>query len=73
LPRLLFEPIGDDTFQKVQNQIISSTQLYIPEITIIDIKITPEVDRNTIYIALSYIINLSGTKDQIIIDFSTLQ
>jgi uncharacterized protein len=73
LPRILFEPINEDTSQKIQNQIIASTNLYIPEITIINIEVTPDTDKNTIYVMVSYIINLSGTKDQIIIDFSTLQ
>lgn len=73
LPRLLFEPIDDNISQKIIDQITASTNLYIPEITIINIEVTPDTDRNTIYIMVSYRINLSGTKDQIIIDFSTLQ
>jgi phage baseplate assembly protein W len=73
LPRILFEPINDDTSRKIQNQIIASANLYIPEITIINIEVTPDTDRNTIYVMVSYYINISGTKDQIIIDFSTLQ
>jgi hypothetical protein len=73
LPRILFEPINENTSQKIQDQIISSTQLYIPEITLTNIEINPDTDKNTIYVAISYIINISGTQDQIIIDFSTLQ
>jgi phage baseplate assembly protein W len=73
LPRILFEPINENTSQKIQDQIISSTQLYVPEITLTNIEINPDTDRNTIYVAIAYIINLSGTQDQIIIDFSTLQ
>jgi phage baseplate assembly protein W len=73
LPRILFEPINESTSQKIQDQIISSTQLYIPEITLTNIEINPDTDKNTIYVAISYIINISGTQDQIIIDFSTLQ
>jgi phage baseplate assembly protein W len=73
LPRILFEPINENTSQRIQDQIISSTQLYIPEITLTNIEINPDTDKNTIYVAISYIINISGTQDQIIIDFSTLQ
>jgi phage baseplate assembly protein W len=72
LPRILFEPINENTYELIQNQIISSTQLYIPEITVIDIEITPNTDENIIYVKIAYVINISGTKDQIIIDFSTL-
>jgi phage baseplate assembly protein W len=73
LPRILFDPIDDNISQKIQSQIISSTQLYIPEITIDNIEVNPDIDKNTIFVIIAYTINLSGTKDKIIIDFSTLQ
>ena len=73
LPRILFDPINDNTSQKIQSQIVSSTQLYIPEITIENIEVNPDIDINTIFVTISYTINLSGTKDKIIIDFSTLR
>ena len=46
---------------------------YIPEITITNIEITPDTDKNTIYVNVIYQLKLSGTTDNIIIDFSTLQ
>jgi phage baseplate assembly protein W len=73
LPRLLFEPINNDTLIKIENQIITSVSTYIPEITITNIEITPDTDRNTIYVNVIYQLKLSGTTDNIIIDFSTLQ
>jgi phage baseplate assembly protein W len=73
LPRLLFEVISDETYIKIQDQIISSIATYIPEITLTNIEITPSVDKNSLYISISYQIKLSGTSDNIIIDFSTLQ
>jgi phage baseplate assembly protein W len=73
LPRLIFEQISPETFEKIQNQIIDSVTTYIPEIELTNIEINPDTDYNILYINISYIIKLSGTKDNIIIDFSTLQ
>jgi uncharacterized protein len=73
LPRLLFEPINNDTLIKIENQIVTSVSTYIPEITITNIEITPDTDKNTIYVNVIYQLKLSGTTDNIIIDFSTLQ
>jgi phage baseplate assembly protein W len=73
LPRLLFEPINNETLLKIENQIVTSVSTYIPEITITNIEITPDTDKNTIYVNVIYQLKLSGTTDNIIIDFSTLQ
>ena len=73
LPRLLFEPINNETLSKIENQIVTSVATYIPEVIITNIEITPDTDRNTIYVNVIYQLKLSGTTDNIIIDFSTLQ
>ena len=73
LPRLVFDQINEETYKKIQNQIINSVTNYIPEIILTDILITPDTDHNTLYISVSYQIKLSGKTDNIIIDFSTLQ
>jgi phage baseplate assembly protein W len=73
LPRLLFEPINNETLLNIENQIVTSVSTYIPEITITNIEITPDTDKNTIYVNVIYQLKLSGTTDNIIIDFSTLQ
>jgi len=48
LPRLLFEPINNETLLKIENQIVTSVSTYIPEITITNIEITPDTDKKTI-------------------------
>lgn len=73
LPRLVFEQVSNETYEKIQNQIVNSVTTYIPEIILTNIEITPDADYNTLYINVSYQIKLSGNKDNIIIDFSTLQ
>jgi phage baseplate assembly protein W len=68
LPRLLFEPISDDTFYKIQDQILTNVGIYIPEVTILNIKINPDTDKNTILIKIEYKLNISGQQDNIIIE-----
>jgi phage baseplate assembly protein W len=68
LPRLLFEPISDDTFYKIQDQILTNVGIYIPEVTILNIEINPNTDKNTILIKIEYKLNISGQQDNIIIE-----
>ena len=70
---LIFEPIDAKIITQIQNQVIDNVSIYIPEITLTDIEVTPDTDRNTVYVAVSYFLKLSGDKNKIIIDFSTLQ
>jgi phage baseplate assembly protein W len=68
LPRLLFEPISDNTFFKIEDQILTNVGIYIPEITILNIEINPDTDNNTILIKIDYKLNISGQQDNIIIE-----
>jgi phage baseplate assembly protein W len=68
LLRLLFEPLTENLYPRIQNQIISSVRIYIPEITILNIEITPNIDYNTVNITIDYRLNLSGQKDNIILE-----
>jgi phage baseplate assembly protein W len=68
LPRLLFEPISDSTFYKIENQILTNVGIYIPEITVLNIEINPDTDNNTILIKIEYKLNISGQQDNIIIE-----
>jgi phage baseplate assembly protein W len=73
LPRLLFEPINNELIQKIQDQIINNVNIYVPEIILINIEVTPDIDHNTLYVMVEYQLKISGNKDKIIIDFSTLK
>jgi len=68
LPRLLFEPLTNELYPKIQNQIISSVNTYIPEITILNIEIIPNADSNSVNINIDYKLKLSGQQDNIIIE-----
>ena len=68
LPRLLFEPSTEDLYDRIRDQIFSNTSVYIPEITLINIDVTSEPDRHSIYLKIDYKLNISGQKDNIIIE-----
>jgi hypothetical protein len=42
--------------------------MYIPEITLLDIEITPNIDYNTVSVNVNYRLNISGQQDNIIIE-----
>jgi phage baseplate assembly protein W len=69
--RLLFEPLTDTLNDIIRENILISINTFIPEITIINIDITPNTEENSITAMISYRLNISGTKDQIYVDFST--
>ena len=68
LNELLFEPLTEDLYPRIRNQIISNVKVYIPEITILNIEITPNINYNLININIDYKLNISGQQDNIIIE-----
>jgi len=69
LKKVLFEGITEDTSITIQNLIYTNVGVYIPEITINDIKIITDQDNNTISITIAYTLNISGTSNQITVQF----
>ena len=69
--RLLFEPLTDILSDTIRENILTSINTFIPEITIINMDIIPNTEENSITAMVSYRLNISGTKDQIYVDFST--
>jgi phage baseplate assembly protein W len=69
LKRVLFENITSVTETIINDVITSAVNIYLPEITIADIILNNDIDNNTINITINYIINLSGTSDEITIQF----
>jgi phage baseplate assembly protein W len=68
LTRLLFEQSDEDLYEKVRDQIFSSVSTYIPEVTLINIEVISEPDIYSIYLKIDYKLNISGQKDNIIIE-----
>jgi phage baseplate assembly protein W len=69
LKKNLFENITTTLSENIKDTIISATDMFMPEITIYDVIVNTEPDENMIDITLNYVINLSGTSDQITIQF----
>ncbi len=69
----LFEGITEDTTELIQNLIIDNVSIFMPEIKItkVDVTSTPyETDRNILNILINYQIVLSGTSDQVTVEFT---
>lgn len=69
LKRYLFENITESNISLIKDSVLNSVAFYIPEITIIEIIITPNPDYNLISITVNYILNISRTPDQITVEF----
>jgi phage baseplate assembly protein W len=65
----LFEQITDDTTNSIRAHIVNAVSTFIPEVTLTNIDITTIPDNNTINILIEYRINISGTADQINVQF----
>jgi phage baseplate assembly protein W len=70
--KLLFEPLTDVLTDSIKENILISINTFIPEITVTGMDIIPNTEENSITAMVSYKLKISGTKDQIYIDFSTL-
>jgi phage baseplate assembly protein W len=69
LKTVLFEEITEDTSNIIKTLISTNVSIFIPEITITNLIIDKQEDQNTINITVQYRINLSGTSDQITVQF----
>lgn len=67
LPRLIFEQITESLYPIIQDEIYSNVSKFIPEVTLLNINLSPDTDGNIISIEISYKINISGQQDNIII------
>ena len=69
LRQLLFENITSITEENIKDAIISSANIYLPEIQVVNITLNNEYDNNTINIIIDYVLRISGTSEQITISF----
>lgn len=67
--KYIFEQITDDSLDDLKQTILTSIQIFLPEISVVSIIITPEVDYNLVTLKLDYQLILSGDKDNVIIEF----
>ena len=69
LRKFLFEGITENNIESLKINLIDSIATYIPDITVVNITITPEYDSNIINLSINYILNISQTPDQVTVQF----
>jgi phage baseplate assembly protein W len=65
----LFENITPDTTFRIQNKITNSVKMFMPEIQLGDILVNTDPDRNSLLVTINYKLKISGTSDQITVQF----
>jgi phage baseplate assembly protein W len=70
LRKFLFEGITESNIESLKVSLINSIAFYVPDITVVNIDITPEYDSNTINLNVNYILNISQTPDQVTVQFT---
>jgi phage baseplate assembly protein W len=69
IKKALFEGITEDTASLIQSLITTNVNYFIPEINIDDIVVEPNEDNNSYNIIVKYNLVISGTADQITVQF----
>jgi phage baseplate assembly protein W len=70
LKRFLFEGITDNNLESLKDNLLNSISIYIPDITVTNIIITPNTDYNSIDLNIDYIVNISQSPDQVTVQFT---
>jgi phage baseplate assembly protein W len=70
LRNFLFEGITDYNIENLKLDLNNSINIFIPEITVLDISIIPNTDYNLIDLSINYILNISNTPDQVTVQFT---
>jgi len=65
----LFEGITDFNIENLKLDLTNSINMFIPEISVVNIDIIPGYDSNSIELNLSYLLNISNTPDQVTVQF----
>jgi phage baseplate assembly protein W len=68
--RSLFENINVDNIELLQFKIIDAISIFIPEIELGNVEVTPNYDYNTLDITVSYRLRISNTPDQVTVQFT---
>ena len=69
LRRFLFAGITDTNIEELKINLANSIAIYLPEITIQNITVTPNRDYNLISLSVDYVLNISNTPDQVTVQF----
>jgi phage baseplate assembly protein W len=66
----LFEGIVDSNLENLRLDLISSINVFIPEISVVSIDINSNRDFNSIELNINYLLNISNTPDQVTVQFT---
>jgi phage baseplate assembly protein W len=66
----LFEGITDFNVGNLKLDLINSINTFIPEITVLEISVIPNIDYNLIDLSVNYVLNISNTPDQVTVQFT---
>ena len=69
LRRFLFAHITEENIEALKVSLANSIAIYLPQITIINITITPNADYNLISLSIDYVLKISNTPDQVTVQF----
>lgn len=67
LKKFVFEGITETNIENLKANLLNSISIFVPEITVIEIAIAPNVDYNLIDLSVNYVLNISNTPDQVTI------
>ena len=72
LKNTLFEGITESTSEFIKNLILTNVSIFVPEVQITDIIVeqdTTQTNNNTVSVSIKYKLKISGTSDQITVQF----
>lgn len=69
LKKILFEGMTEDIIPVVQDIITSNINMFIPDVIVNNINIDQNKDNNSMSITIQYSLAISGTSDQITVEF----
>jgi len=70
LGRVLFEGINEDIVTTITDLVNTNVEIFVPEVQVINVTVdlnTP--DNNTVSVTVNYKIKISGTSDQVTVQF----
>ncbi len=69
LKKFIFEGIEDTNIENLKQNLLLNISIFIPEITITDIILTPNYDDNIVDLNINYYLNVSQISDQVTVQF----
>jgi len=69
LKKFIFEGIDESNLNNLEQSLIRSISIFIPEVTVTDIEFNSDPDNNTINLTVNYYLNISEDPDQVTVQF----